>query len=421
MKKDYSSIPFRNDAIDYVTSKMSSMGGPGDGDGKGKGKGEKTSLNQALSDVSGKDAESSAVWYSKIENKEERDKASHKEHLQGYNELLKSGEYTTLSSLKETDPETYNFYKLGLTAGTGKMSDDYGEYSDLAVKKRKIRSWSDFYGEPTTFNPEEKYKAAKAGKIEEYEKKNPYPKKDLATGSLTSFGIKYKTKEEKMSEELASAKKLPINKSGIVSSTKSLPNKLAGEQPTDNWVEPTVHKRPKTVERSGGSKGGKKQLFGHTKVGGNKVGKSVGFVAGNSTQGIEYQVNKAILKSEEKPFKAYYGNYFGKTGSEIAQAKDNYKERISENKKEMKEYPLFSERRMGIRELNSDLRKKARSASNAEKFFNRNLQAKSVFNGNNESVEITQKSNAKNKYYTPEIGPNYNIHVKKMSFGRKSK
>jgi hypothetical protein len=358
-------------------------------------------------DVSGRDVsfESSNDTYSASRFNKDADEAMKKDKYVSIDDP--SLDETTRSLLKEA------------TYGDEGPSSIYGKPSTKYVKAgTKLKNRTDVWGEE--FNHKEWKDAANSGKFEEYANKKGYGGRSFV--SKVGFVQRYATPEApkedlrkmKINNNDLETPKLPIKRSVdyLGPNKLAVPKKVEKEEAT--WSDPSVSKAPKKIERAGGSGGGSLQMFGHTKIGGNKVGKGIKYALNNTgiARSINYSKTKQELKKEGRGFKALYGQPSSVSGSvragmtlgELAEEKKSLKSALKD--KEFKGSSAFT--RSEMRNERSGIRKDIRATNLASKYTSKNLTPTSVFDKNGvERVEMQPKENASAKHYKPEMGERY--------------
>jgi len=371
----------------------------------------------------------SNIFYADIKDPVERVKAAQKYENDNYNKALKSGNTVTMSSIKTSNPKAYNLLSNSMQPN----KDSYGEIEDFAVDKKyaNVSSYEEL-GFPKGYSPEDRKKAIKADKLEEFEKK--FGGKSQ-TSSDPNFGYytKYKT-DEKLKEKFdKDPDRIPIlkldetfegigtpkNVGKIIKRTTNLAVPKKAEKEEATWSDPTVNKAPKKIERAGGAGGGSLQMFGHTKIGGNKAGKGIKYALENSGIGrsINYSKAKQELKKEGRGFKSLYGQPSSESGStlsgmtlgELAKEKKELKSVLRD--KEFRGSSAFT--RSEMQNERSGIRKDIRATNLASKYTSKNLTPTSVFDKNGvERVEMQPKVNAAAKYYKAEMGDRYTEYTR---------
>lgn len=318
-------------------------------------------------------AETTNIFYADIKDPVERSKAAIKYENALYEKGMKSGNMVSLSSIKKANPTAYKL----LSNSIERSKDAYGEIDDYAIDKKyaNVSSYKDIYG--NDFNPEERKKAIKADKLDEFESKLGSKAKYTSKGDF-GYQIKYVTDEER---KVRFDKEVSSTRMKTVPLEKTITNKygklsLPSEKESPEFTEPsgtrikTRYIKPKNVSM------------------GEHVASNVKYVAKKALGGTPFlrsgveKKREALIQGkagrEIKLGKAYFGEFEGSTKSEIS----NVRKDLKDTKKQMRSAigevkkgtalnsPLSkSERIKGYRDEIKAARSGIRTANKASKYL----------------------------------------------------
>lgn len=362
-------------------------------------------------------AETTNIFYADIKDPFERSKAAIKYENANYEKAAKNKNMVSLSSIKLSNPKSYELLSNSMQPN----KDAYGEIDDYLVDKKyaNVSSYKDIYG--YDYDPTERKKAAKADKLDEFEKKMG-GRTQYAPKSDFGYHIKYSTIEKK--EETPT--RLPIKKA-ITGKLATLPEK--DKEPTEDWSirKPSkfhgtsISYRAPSLNREKAVKGEirKKTIFGVGKTKSTDVKFGGGVQTNSGRFGIKKlayaavanPLQKARFKSEVSQGKAYFGNYEGESNAKISESKEDLKDTkkqmrsaISDVRKgtSLESTLSKSERIKGYRDEIKDARSGIRTANKASKYLE-NLRGKGIHSYGTTVNEVNPgRGIGKIQYATPD-------------------
>ena len=271
-------------------------------------------------------ATTSNIFYADIKDPVERSKAAIKYENANYDKALKSGNMVTLSSIKSSNPKSYELLSNSMQS----RKDAYGEIEDYLVDKKyaNVSSYKDIYG--YDYDPTERRKAAKEDKLDAYEKKmggkNQYaPKSDFG------YYTKYMT-DEKLKEKFdKDPGKLPIRSASMTTKRGKLKEAPEKEKPEDWSIKkpskfhavnvaysaPSLNRR-KAVKGEDNVKFGQGSLELHSGAGRFGFKKAAYAAVANPLQ-------RARFNKEVRQGKAYFGSNEGSSSADLATKRSGLK------------------------------------------------------------------------------------------------
>ena len=279
----------------------------------------------------------SNIFYADIKDPVERVKAAQKYENDNYNKALKSGNTVTMSSIKTSNPKAYNLLSNSMQPN----KDSYGEIEDFAVDKKyaNVSSYEEL-GFPKGYSPEDRKKAIKADKLEEFEKK--FGGKSQ-TSSDPNFGYytKYKT-DEKLKEKFdLDPGKLPIKSASMPTKGGSIiERKTTEKDKPEDWsikkpsrfsgtsitrTAPSLNRREavRGVDNKGKSTDVKFGGGANVVVSGVNRGyfgiKKLGYAA------VANPLQKVRFNKEVRQGKAYFGSNEGDSSADLATKRSSLK------------------------------------------------------------------------------------------------
>ena len=286
-------------------------------------------------------ATTSNIFYADIKDPVERSKAAIKYENANYDKALKSGNMVTLSSIKSSNPKSYELLSNSMQS----RKDAYGEIEDYLVDKKyaNVSSYEEL-GYPKGYSPEERKKAIKADKLDEFEKKMG-GKNQYAHKSDFGYYTKYMT-DEKLKEKFdKDPGKLPIRSASITQKVGKLKEAPEKEKPEDWSIAKPSRFHGTSISRSAPSLNRRKAVKGEDNV---KFGGGANVVVSGVNRGyfgikklgyaaVANPLQRARFNKEVRQGKAYFGSNEGSSSADLATKKSGLKSDKAEFKTAIKD------------------------------------------------------------------------------------
>lgn len=268
-------------------------------------------------------ATTSNIFYADIKDPVERSKAAIKYENANYDKALKSGNMVTLSSIKSSNPKSYELLSNSMQS----RKDAYGEIEDYLVDKKyaNVSSYKDIYG--YDYDPTERRKAAKEDKLDAYEKKmggkNQYaPKSDFG------YYTKYMT-DEKLKEKFdKDPGKLPIRSASMTTKRGSLKEAPDKTKPEDWSIAKPSKFHGTSISYSAPNLNRRKAVKGEDNVkfgGGVKTDSGRFGVKKLAYAAVANPLQRARFNKEVRQGKAYFGSNEGSSSADLATKRSSLK------------------------------------------------------------------------------------------------
>lgn len=321
-------------------------------------------------------ATTSNIFYADIKDPAERSKAAIKYENANYDEAAKSKNMVTLSSIKSSNPKSYELLSNSMQS----KKDAYGEIEDYLVDKKyaNVSSYKDIYG--YDYDPVERKKAAKEDKLDAFEKKmggrTQYPTK-------TDFGYytKYMT-DEKLKEKFdKDPVRLPIKSASITQKVGKLKESPEKDKPEDWSIQKPSRFSGTSISYSAPSLNRRKAVKGEDNVkfgGGVKTDSGRFGIKKLAYAAVANPLQRARFNKEVRQGKAYFGSNEGDSSAKLATKRSSLKSDKKDLKSGIKEIRkgtamsstlTNSERIKGYRAEIGNINKDLRTTNKASRYL----------------------------------------------------
>ena len=269
-------------------------------------------------------ATTSNIFYADIKDEAERNKTAIKYENANYDKAMKSGNMVSLSSIKTSNPKAYTI----LSNSVQSKKDTYGEIEDYIVDKKyaNVSSYEEL-GYPKGYSPEDRQKAIKAGKLEDYEKKMG-GKTQFTAGPDFGYYTKYASEKKVKAEDLSTSK-LPLLKASLPTKGGALKERVTASKPEDWSIKKPSKFHGTSISTTAPSLNRRKAVKGVDDV---KFGAGANVVKDGTNRGyfgvkklayaaVANPLNKVRFNKEVRQGKAYFGSHEGESSSDLADNK----------------------------------------------------------------------------------------------------